>query len=88
MGRVCSKCYQSLTAFQSSINMAFIKVCALLVLATAAYGSPAFWKGTELDSTVEEMRSLCANDDAIACLKFRAMSFLDTIFKKDNYQVL
>lgn len=67
--------------------MVSFKICALLALATVAYGSPAFWKGTALDSTVEEMRSLCANDDAIACLKFRAMSFLDTIFKKDNYQV-
>lgn len=67
--------------------MAFVKVCALLAFATVACASPAFWKGTALDSTVEEMRSLCANDDAIACLKFRAMSFLDTIFKKDNYQV-
>lgn len=70
--------------------MVFVKVCFLVALVTIANGSPAkpaFWKGTPLDTTVEEMRSGCNNDDAIECVKFKFMSFLDNIFKKDNYKV-
>lgn len=70
--------------------MVFYKVCLFVALVTIVNGSPAksaFWKGTPLDSTVEEMRSGCNNDDAISCVKFKFMSFLDNIFKKDNYKV-
>lgn len=71
--------------------MAFLRVCAFLAIATVTLASPtskpAFWKGTALDNQVEEMRSLCANEDPIACLKYKAISFLDTIFQKDSFQV-
>lgn len=49
---------------------------------------PAFWKGTPLDNMVEEMRSNCADgSDAMSCMKFKVLNFLDAIFKKDTYQV-
>lgn len=71
--------------------MAFFKSCIALVCISVVACSPAtkpsFWTGTTLDSTVEEMRSLCANDDPIACLKFKAMNFLDNLFQKDSYAV-
>lgn len=65
------------------------------ILALALFGSAvaqpaktAFWKGTPMDSLVEEMRSGCAEgNDAISCMKYKVMSLLDTIFKKDSYQV-
>ncbi|XP_077287709.1 DUF1676 domain-containing protein Osi19 [Arctopsyche grandis] len=67
----------------------------MCILALAIFGSaiaqpakPAFWKGTPMDGLVEEMRSGCSDgNDAIACMKFKVMSLLDTIFKKDSYQV-
>lgn len=55
--------------------------------ATPTPGKPSFWKGTPLDNAVESMRSDCANNDEIACMKFKVMSLLDTVFKKDSYQV-
>lgn len=67
-----------------------------VVLAVALVGlaganpanKPAFWKGTPMDGMVEEMRSMCSSDnDSGACLKYKIMSFLDTVFKKDNFQV-
>lgn len=71
--------------------MAFFKVCVALALvgvACASPAKPAFWKGTPLDSSVEEMRSLCADDDPIACFKLKAITFLDGFFQNDNVQVL
>lgn len=71
--------------------MVFNKVCIVLALASVVIATPtkpAFWKGTPLDSTVEEMRSGCNNDDAISCVKFKFISFLDNIFKKDTYKVI
>ncbi|KAF2893999.1 hypothetical protein ILUMI_12177 [Ignelater luminosus] len=71
--------------------MAFTQVCFVLVLVTFAASTPtskpAFWKGTAFDTTVEEMRALCANEDAIACLKYKFMSVLDSFFKKDSFQI-
>lgn len=62
---------------------------ALVGLAAANPASqPAFWKGTPMDGMVEEMRSMCSSDnDSGACLKYKIMNFLDTVFKKDNFQV-
>lgn len=67
----------------------FGKVCAVLVLVAFVGATPTgnFWKGTFLDSTVEEMRSLCDNDDALACIKFKAMTFIDNLFNKDSFKV-
>lgn len=62
---------------------------ALLGVAAGQPAKPAFWKGTPMDSMVEEMRSGCSGgNDAIACMKFKVISLLDTIFRKDSYQVL
>ncbi|EDS33690.1 osiris 19 [Culex quinquefasciatus] len=67
-----------------------------VVLAVAIVGlaganpasKPAFWKGTPMDGMVEEMRSMCSSDDdSGACLKYKIMNFLDTVFKKDNFQL-
>lgn len=73
-------------------TMAFTKVCLLVFLASVVCGSPApppsLWKDSFLGGSIEEMRSLCAEDDPIACLKYKAITFLDSILKKDNYQVL
>lgn len=71
--------------------MTAFKVCVFVTLVTLSSASPtkpAFWKGTSFDSSVEEMRSLCAEDDPIACLKYKAISFLDLILQKDNFQVI
>lgn len=63
-----------------------IVCCIGQIMANPAKG--AFWKGTPLDSMVEEMRSNCASGtDSLACMKFKVINFLDTIFKKDNFQV-
>ncbi|XP_018321585.1 uncharacterized protein LOC108734495 [Agrilus planipennis] len=72
--------------------MAFFKSClAVALIASVAYGSPApkpaFWKGWSLDN-IEEMRAMCASDDdAIACLKYKFLSFVDNMFKKDSLQL-
>lgn len=66
----------------------FVVIVALIELAMSNPAKPSFWKGTQLDSTVEEMRSNCATgSDAIACMKFKVVNFLDTIFQKDNFKV-
>ncbi|XP_055586226.1 uncharacterized protein LOC129738922 [Uranotaenia lowii] len=66
-----------------------ILAVALIGLSSASPASkPAFWKGTPMDGMVEEMRSMCSSDnDSGACLKYKIMNFLDTIFKKDNFQL-
>lgn len=49
---------------------------------------PAFWKGTPVDGLVEEMRSLCNDEnDSFSCMKLKVMNFLDTVLKKDNYKL-
>lgn len=74
--------------------MASFKLCIVIVaLIGLAAANPAakqsFWKGTPMDGMVEEMRSSCSDgNDALACMKFKVMNFLDSIFKKDSYQVL
>ncbi|KAG4068787.1 hypothetical protein HA402_002478 [Bradysia odoriphaga] len=66
----------------------FALIVGLVQLAVCNPAKPSFWKGTQLDSTVEEMRSNCATgSDAIACMKFKVVNFLDTIFQKDNFKL-
>lgn len=68
---------------------------AVFLVALAMFGSvlaqpskPGFWKGTPMDSMVEEMRSGCTEGaDPTACIKYKVMSLLDSIFKKDTFQV-
>lgn len=78
-----------------TIVMAFLKLVTYYIVLVSIIGlsvgnpqKPAFWKGTPMDSIVEEMRSNCdGGSDSLSCMKFKVASFLDTIFKKDNYQV-
>lgn len=66
----------------------YIVLVSIIGLSMGNPQKPAFWKGTPMDSIVEEMRSNCdGGSDSLSCMKFKVASFLDTIFKKDNYQV-
>ncbi|CAH2245712.1 jg4861 [Pararge aegeria aegeria] len=71
--------------------MASIKVVCLVFLFGGAIAQPSkagFWKDTPLDSMVEEMRSGCVEgSDPTACIKYKVMSLLDSIFKKDTFQI-
>lgn len=70
--------------------MASFKVvlCLMAITGFAAANPQSFWKGTPMDGMVEQMRSMCNEEnDALSCMKFKVMNFLDTVFKKDNYQV-
>ncbi|XP_045455548.1 uncharacterized protein LOC123665264 isoform X2 [Melitaea cinxia] len=72
--------------------MASIKVvCLIVALLGAAVAQPSkeeFWKGTAMDGMVEEMRSGCnEGSDPTACIKYKVMSLLDSIFKKDTFQI-
>ncbi|KAI4461714.1 hypothetical protein MML48_5g00002982 [Holotrichia oblita] len=72
------------------MSMALIKICAAVAVISMVASTPSptyFWKGTAFDSTVEEMRSMCNNNDAIACLKFKTITFLDNIFQKDSFKL-
>lgn len=66
-------------------------LCVLALALGCVVAQPAkqeFWKGTPMDGLVEEMRSGCAEgSDPTACIKFKVMSLLDSIFKKDTFQV-
>ncbi|XP_034254871.1 uncharacterized protein LOC117653352, partial [Thrips palmi] len=72
----------------------------LALLVAAAHALPAtslqesapakgssFWKGTPMDSVVAELQAGCASDDAVACVKYRVLSVLDHVLRKDSYQV-
>ncbi|KFB51867.1 AGAP012549-PA-like protein [Anopheles sinensis] len=70
------------------VVIAAVVMMAGLVAANPAASKPAFWKDTPMDGMVREMRSLCETDkDSAACLKLKIMNFLDTVFKKDNFQI-
>uniref|UniRef100_A0A182QM80 Uncharacterized protein n=1 Tax=Anopheles farauti TaxID=69004 RepID=A0A182QM80_9DIPT len=74
-------------AFRYVLIVASVVLASGLATASPA-NKPAFWKGTPMDGMVEEMRSLCSTEnDSVACTKFKIMNFLDTVFKKDNFQV-
>lgn len=61
---------------------------ALFGSAVAQPAKAGFWKGTPMDGMVEEMRSGCVEgSDPAACIKYKVMSLLDSIFKKDSFQV-
>jgi len=76
---------------EHNITMVLIKATILTALVVAVTAIPAtqstFWKSTFLGTPVEEMRAMCNNDDALACIKFKAVTFLDNIFKQDNLQI-
>lgn len=71
-----------------SSKLVCLLALALFGSAAAQPAKDAFWKGTPMDSMVEEMRSGCAEgSDPTACIKYKVMSLLDSIFKKDTFQV-
>jgi hypothetical protein len=48
----------------------------------------AFWKETPMDGTVQELEMKCGKkNDPVSCLKFKVLSLLDEIFRKDSYKV-
>ncbi|CAG9569215.1 unnamed protein product [Danaus chrysippus] len=70
--------------------MAFKVVCLVIALFGSAMAQPpkSGLKGSSLDGMVEEMRSGCAEgSDPTACIKYKVMSLLDSIFKKDSFQI-
>ncbi|XP_071445154.1 uncharacterized protein Osi19 [Hetaerina americana] len=61
-----------------------------LVTATPNVGRNAegsFWKGTAMDSVVDEIRTECERKDAVACIKMKALNFLDQVLRKDSFKV-
>ncbi|XP_026322994.1 uncharacterized protein LOC113232468 isoform X2 [Hyposmocoma kahamanoa] len=71
-----------------SSKIVYILALALFGSAVAQPTKNAFWKGTPMDGMVEEMRSGCAEgSDPTACIKYKVMSLLDSIFKKDTFQI-
>lgn len=76
-------------------------VALVVLLAVAARALPAtsvqessqslkansFWKGTPMDAVVSELQAGCASDDAVACVKYRVLSVLDHVLRKDSFQV-
>lgn len=68
-------------------------VCFVVIAVSAGFvhsnpAKPAFWKGTPVDGLVEEMRSMCNEEnDSFSCMKLKVMNFLDTILKKDSYKL-
>jgi hypothetical protein len=70
-----------------SVICCFVAI-AICAVATASPAKPAFWKGTPMNGLIEEMRASCNDEsDNLACMKYKLMNFLDTIFKKDNFKV-
>lgn len=63
----------------------------VVVITSLAYASPAkkaFWNGTPIDGMVQEMRSLCSEEnDSFACMKYKVMNFLNTVMQKDSFKV-
>lgn len=68
--------------------MKFYVLCALVALATAQPAKTDFWKGTSMDTMVDQMKSDCAQkNDEISCMKFKVLNLLDQIFRKDSFKV-
>lgn len=87
-------CVQNSVTYSLISNMTRNLVLCFVVIAVSTGfvhsnpAKPAFWKGTPVDELVENMRSLCNEEnDSFSCMKFKVMNFLDTILKKDNYMI-
>lgn len=71
-----------------SSKIGFVIALALFGCTVGQPAKAGFWKGTPMDGMVEEMRSGCSEgSDPTACLKFKVMSLLDSIFNKETFQV-
>lgn len=68
-----------------------VALCVVLIAfgcISANPAKPVSWMGTPVDGLVEEVRSLCNDEnDSFSCMKLKVMNFLDTILKKDSYKV-
>lgn len=70
-----------------------VLLCVVVIAVSTGFvhsnpAKPAFWKGTPVDGLVDEMRSMCNDEnDSFSCMKLKVMNFLDTIVKKDNYKI-
>ncbi|XP_026472436.1 uncharacterized protein LOC113376655 [Ctenocephalides felis] len=70
--------------------MTSFKLLCVFVLFGACLAQPAkqnIFKEMPVSDLAKEMKASCDGNDAIACMKFKVMSFLDMLFKKDNFQV-
>ncbi|KAE8750866.1 hypothetical protein FOCC_FOCC002294 [Frankliniella occidentalis] len=88
-----------LSLTRTPLTMRFFAIVAVLVAVGVAHGLPAtsvqespvkgnaFWKGTPMDAVVSELQAGCASDDAVACVKYRVLSVLDHVLRKDSFQV-
>lgn len=59
-----------------------IVLCAALLAVAVATPAPR-----PDASSDEKLRSICAGDDIFACLQGKAMSYLESFFKKDSLKV-
>ncbi|XP_069362874.1 uncharacterized protein Osi19 [Maniola hyperantus] len=70
--------------------MASIKVVCLVFIFGGAIAQPSkqsFFKGTSLESVVEDMRSGCVEGmDPSACIKYKVMSLFDSIITTEAFQ--
>jgi hypothetical protein len=73
-----------------------LPAACLVVLASLVASLPtgdktqdvAFWKETPMDGAVQELELKCGQrNDPISCLKFKVLSLLDEVFRKDSYKV-
>lgn len=70
-----------------------VVLCLIVIAVSTGFAhanpaKPAFWKGTPVGALVEEMRSMCNDeDDSFACMKVKVINFLDTIMKKENFKL-
>lgn len=69
--------------------MKYIIVCLAILAAVGAQpAKPEGWKGSSMDSMMEQTKSECAQkNDEMACMKFKVLNLLDQIFRKDNFKV-
>lgn len=65
-----------------------IVLCSILLVVTAQPTKNEFWKGTSMDSIVEQTKVDCTQkNDEIACMKYKVLSLLDQIFRKDSFKI-
>lgn len=75
--------------YTNFIMMKLYVLCALVALAAAQPAKTDFWKGTSMDTMVDQMKSDCSQkNDEISCMKFKVLNLLDQIFRKDSFKVI
>lgn len=76
------------TRMNRSVILCFVVIAVSTGFVHSSPAKPAFWKGTPVDGLVEEMRSMCNEEnDSFSCMKLKVMNFLDNILKKDSYKI-